>query len=170
MFYLLNTFLSSDSVILLNILHRQLKLNQLQADRSLPSLQPFLLILIPFFGWVVPWRENCGSRLGQEIIHYNFTTYLVLKLKASSCLSIQSPPSSSPTEWEALSISCRDYCVQTILFLPSTTLMSSLHPSNLPAFMLTRLPLWEYDHTVLLFKITPLIKFLSLMKNKNSIP
>lgn len=50
MFYILNTFLTGDSVILLNILHRQFKLNQLQVDGSLPSLQPFLLILIPFFG------------------------------------------------------------------------------------------------------------------------
>ena len=50
MFYILNTFLSGDSVILLNILCRQLKLNQLQVDVSLPSFQPFLLILIPFLG------------------------------------------------------------------------------------------------------------------------
>lgn len=95
----------------------------------------------------------------------NFTAYLVLKLNAFSCLAILFPPSSS-TQWKSLSISCQAYYIQTILFpLPSTLMTSSsLQPSNLPSFLPKKLPLWEYDHSVPLLKIT---EFLPLMKNKN---
>lgn len=62
MLYILNIFLSGDSVILLNILHSQLKLNQLQLDKSTFSVV-LLLILILFLGeWYHP-RENHGSHL-----------------------------------------------------------------------------------------------------------
>lgn len=46
--YILNTFLSGDTVIFLAILHSQIKLKQLQVDGHASSLQPFFSFSFPF--------------------------------------------------------------------------------------------------------------------------
>lgn len=158
MFYILNTFLTGDSVILLIILHWQFKLNQLQVDGSLPSLQPFLLILIPFFGeWCHEARiVEVTSDEGEQTQFY----HLPGSQNQGFLLFVHSLSTIIFTNWEKSSQHFLPGLLHTNNPLPPIYHTHVfLHPSQLPSFLLTKPPLWEYNHTAPLLKITPLWSF-----------
>lgn len=162
MFYILNTFLSGDSFILLTILQSQIKVNQLQVDGNPSSHQPFFSSSFPFLisGAIQKGIEGVTSDEVQQTPFYHLPGS---QTQGFLLFAFSLSPIIYTNQVKAFSISCQDYCIWLILFPLYMTLLSSLHPSNLPSFLPTKLPLWEYDHIVPQLKIT---EFLTLMKKE----